>query len=160
MSIAFSAMLVSLVYGTIFCGFGIIWKNGVVLCLIFAAWELGMAFVSIFTGGDSSIRYFSVIGWGLTIVDAGTLIFWPDNFFLIEQGLWGGGHQFDEPDFFTGEVAYVDLPGAQALAGFSGDPGLGISAWASMLTASLVLTFQGAIAWYIGQTIFKGKEVD
>lgn len=160
MSIAFSAMLVSLVYGTIFCGFGIVWKNGVVLCLIFAAWELGMAFVSIFTGGDSSIRYFSVIGWGLTIVDAGTLIFWPDNFYLIEQGLWGGGHQFDEPDFFTGEVAYVDLPGAQALAGFSGDPGLGISAWASMLTSSLVLTFQGAIAWYIGQTIFKGKEVD
>ena len=64
MSIAWAAMLVSLVYGTIFCGFGIIWKNGVILAIIFAAWELGMAFVTILTGGDSSIRYMSVIGWG------------------------------------------------------------------------------------------------
>lgn len=160
MSIAFSAMLVSLVYGVIFCGFGILWKNGVILALIFAAWELGMAFISIFSGGESAIRYFSIIGWGLTIVDAGTLIFWPDNFLLIEKGLWGGGHVYDAPIFFTGEIVYEPLPGAEPLSGFSANPGLGLSNWASMLTSTLVLIFQGIMAWYIGQTIFKGKEVD
>ena len=74
MSIAWSAMLVSLVYGTIFCSFGILWKNGVILAIIFAAWELGMAFVAILTGGDSSVRYMSVIGWGMIVVDAGVAI--------------------------------------------------------------------------------------
>ena len=72
--------------------FGIIWKNGVILAIIFAAWELGMAFVAIFTGGDSAIRYMSVIGWGMIIVDVGVAISWPDNWQLIEIGLWGGGH--------------------------------------------------------------------
>ena len=160
MSIAFSAMLVSLVYGVIFCGFGILWKNGVILALIFATWELGMAFVSIFSGGESAVRYFSVIGWGLTIVDAGTLIFWPDNFLLIEKGLWGGGHAFEMNSFFEMEEAYEPLPGAEPLQGFSSSPGLGLSNWLSMLTSSLVLIFQGIMAWYIGQTIFKGKEID
>ena len=86
------------------CGFGIIWKNGVILAIIFAAWELGMAFVAIFTGGDSAIRYMSVIGWGMIIVDAGVAISWPDNWQLIEIGLWGGGHGEEN---WLGEMAYV-----------------------------------------------------
>ncbi len=157
MSIAWATMLVSLVYGTIFCGFGIIWKNGVILAILFAAWELGMAFVTIFTGGDSSIRYMSVIGWGMIIVDAGVAISWPDNWQLIEIGLWGGGHGEEN---WLGEMAYVALPAAEPLAAFSGSPNLGVSNWLSFLISTLVLVFQGAMFWFIGQSIFKGKEVD
>ena len=157
MSIAWATMLVSLVYGTIFCGFGIIWKNGVILAIIFAAWELGMAFVAIFTGGDSAIRYMSVIGWGMIIVDAGVAISWPDNWQLIEIGLWGGGHGEEN---WLGEMAYVALPAAEPLAAFSGSPNLGVSNWLSFLISTLVLVLQGAMFWFIGQSIFKGKEVD
>ena len=157
MSIAWATMLVSLVYGTIFCGFGIIWKNGVILAIIFAAWELGMAFVAIFSGGDSSIRYMSVIGWGMIIVDAGVAISWPDNWPLIEIGLWGGGQGEEN---WLGEMAYVALPAAEPLAAFSGSPNLGVSNWLSFLISTLVLVFQGAMFWFVGQSIFKGKEVD
>ncbi len=157
MSIAWATMLVSLVYGTIFCGFGIIWKNGVILAIIFAAWELGMAFVAIFSGGDSSIRYMSVIGWGMIIVDAGVAISWPDNWQLIEIGLWGGGHGEEN---WLGQVDFVALPGAEPLGAFSGSPNLGVSNWLAFVISTVVLLFQGIMAWFIGQSIFKGKEVE
>ena len=157
MSIAWAAMLVSLVYGTIFCGFGIVWKNGVILAIIFAAWELGMAFVTILTGGDSSIRYMSVIGWGMIIVDAGAAVGWPDNWQLIEIGLWGGGHGEEN---WLGEVAFIPLPGAEPLSVFSGSPNLGVSNWLAFVISTIVLIFQGIMAWFIGQTIFKSKEVN
>ncbi len=157
MSIAWATMLVSLVYGVIFCSCGIIWKNGVILALIFAAWELGMAFVTIFTGGDSSIRYMSVIGWGMIIVDAGVTISWPDNWQLIQVGLWGGGQGEEN---WLGEMDYAALPGAEPLAVFTGSPNLGVSNWLSFVISTVVLLFQGIMAWFIGQSIFKGKEVD
>ena len=158
MAIAWAAMMVSLVYGTIFCGFGIIWKNGVILAIIFATWELGMVFVTILGGGDSSIRYFSVVGWGLIIVDAGTAMCWPDNWQLIEMGLWGGGHVVEEN--WLGATEYAALPGAQPLRTFSGNSGLGVSEWIAFVISTMVLLFQGIISWFIGQAIFKGKEVN
>ena len=157
MTIAWAAMLVSLVYGTIFCAFGIIWKNGVILAILFAAWELGMAFVAILSGGDSPIRYFSVIGWGMIIVDSGVAICWPDNWQLIQSGLWGGGQGTEN---FLGEPEYVPLPGAEPLDVFSGSPNLGTSSWLSLIISTLVLVFQGIMSWFVGQSIFKGKEVD
>ncbi len=157
MSIAWATMLVSLVYGVIFCSCGIIWKNGVILALIIAAWELGMVFVTIFTGGDSSIRYMSVIGWGMIIVDAGVTISWPDNWQLIQVGLWGGGQGEEN---WLGQIDYAALPGAEPLAAFTGSPNLGLSNWLSFVISTVVLLFQGIMAWFIGQSIFKGKEVD
>ena len=157
MSIAWATMLVSLVYGVVFCSFGIIWKNGVILALIFAAWELGMVFVTIFTGATSSIRYMSVIGWGMIIVDAGVTISWPDNWQLIQVGLWGGGQGEEN---WLGQIDYAALPGAEPLAAFTGSPNLGVSNWLSFVISTVVLLFQGIMAWFIGQSIFKGKEVD
>lgn len=157
MSIAWATMLVSLVYGVIFCSCGIIWKNGVILALIFAAWELGMVFVTIFTGGTSSIRYMSVIGWGMIIVDAGVTISWPDNWQLIQVGLWGGGQGEEN---WLGQIDYAALPGAEPLAAFTGSPNLGVSNWLSFVISTVVLLFQGIMAWFIGQSIFKGKEVN
>lgn len=157
MSIAWASMMVSLVYGTIFCGFGILWKNGVVLALIFSVWELGMAFVALLSGGDSPIRFFSVIGWGLMIVDAGTAISWPDNWALIEMGLWGGGHGESN---WIGDVAFTALPGAIPLALFTSQTGLDMPEWLALVTATFVLIFQAGMAWFIGQALFKGKEVE
>ncbi len=156
-SIAWGAMMVSLVYGTIFCSFGILWKNGVILAIILAVWELGMAFVAILSGGESAIRYFSIIGWGIMIVDVGAAISWPDNWSFIQAGLWGGGH--GEVSFW-GQQDYDALPGAEPLAAFSGQHGLGVSNWVAFVISTLVLLFQASISWFIGQAIFKGKEVD
>ena len=157
MSIAWASMMVSLVYGTIFCGFGILWKNGVVLALLFAVWELGMAFVALLSGGDSPIKFFSVIGWGLMIVDAATAICWPDNWALIEMGLWGGGHGDSN---WIGDVVFTALPGAIPLALFSSNTGLDMPEWLALVTATFVLIFQAGMAWFIGQALFKGKEVE
>lgn len=158
MSIAWATMMVTLVYGMIFCTFGILWKNGVVLSIIFAVWELGMAFVALFSGGDSPIQRFSVIGWGLTIVDSGVAMAWPDNNTLITMGMWGGGHE--NMDWWSGYGNFEPLPGAEPLSVFSGNPGLGISNWLSFIISTLILIFQAAVTWFIGQAIFKGKEVD
>ncbi len=161
MSVAWSAMLVSLVYGTIFCGFGILWKNGVILALLLAVWELGMAFVAILSGGDSPIKFFSVIGWGLTLVDSATMIFWPDNITFVQAGIWGGGHVDSSWFNFGDQQSFVALPGAEVLQIYSsGSTGLGVQPWITAVISSLVLIFQGAISWFIGQLIFKSKEID
>ena len=99
----------------------------------------------------------SVIGWGMIIVDAGAAIGWPDNWQLIEIGLWGGGHGEEN---WLGEVAFIPLPGAEPLSVFSGSPNLGVSNWLAFVISTIVLIFQGIMAWFIGQTIFKGKEVN
>jgi len=35
-----------------------------------------------------------------------------------------------------------------------------VSNWLSFVISTVVLLFQGIMAWFIGQSIFKGKEVD
>jgi hypothetical protein len=74
------------------------------------------------------------------------------------MGLWGGGNVVEEN--WLGEVEYAALPGAQPLQTFSGNSGLGVSEWIAFVISTLVLLFQGIISWFIGQAIFKGKEVD
>ncbi len=148
-------MLVTLVYGAIFSTFGILWKQGVVLAIILAAWELGMAFVSVLAGGDTAIQKFSVIGWGLMIVDAGAAITWPDMAMFLEMGEWAGGNGNAQSGDEGGS-----LIGSGPLRFFSSAHGLGVSNWVAALIASLVLVTQAVAAWFIGQSIFKGKEMD
>ena len=57
----------------------------------------------------------SVIGWGMIVVDAGVAISWPNTWQLIEAGLWGGGHGYEN---WRGEIAYQSLPGSEPLAAF------------------------------------------
>jgi hypothetical protein len=156
-TICIAAMLVTLVYGAIFSTFGILWKQGVVLAIILAAWELGMAFVSVLAGGDSAIQKFSVIGWGLMIVDAGAAMTWPDMAMFIEMGEWVGKQSCDRSTL--GDEC-GPLIGSEPLRFFSSGHGLGVTNWVAALIASLVLIFQAAAAWFIGQSLFKGKEMD
>ena len=157
-TICIAAMLVTLVYGAIFSTFGILWKQGIVLAIILAAWELGMAFVSVLAGGESAILKFSVIGWGLMIVDAGAAMTWPDMAMFIEMGEWGGGN--DNCQWGTPGDECGSLIGSGPLRFFSSGHGLGVSNWVAALIASLVLTIQAIAAWFIGQSLFKGKEMD
>ena len=158
-TICIAAMLVTLVYGAIFSTFGILWKQGVVLAIILAAWELGMAFVSVLAGGDSAIQKFSVIGWGLMVVDAGAAIVWPDMAMFIEIGNWGGGNNnCNWESYERGDCG--SLVGNEPLAFFTSAHGLGVSNWIAAIIASLVLLTQAVAAWFIGQSLFKGKEMD
>ena len=93
----------------------------------------------------------------MIIVDSGVAVCWPDNWQLIEAGLWGGGK--GEVNWL-GEIEYAELPGALPLQTFSGNSGLGVSEWIAFVISTLVLLFQGILSWFIGQAIFKGKEVD
>jgi hypothetical protein len=52
------------------------------------------------------------------------------------------------------------LIGNEPLRFFSSGHGLGVTNWVAALIASLVLIFQAAAAWFIGQSLFKGKEMD
>ena len=93
----------------------------------------------------------------MIVVDAGVAISWPNTWQLIEAGLWGGGHGYEN---WRGEIAYQSLPGSEPLAAFFGTPNLGVSNWLSMIISSGVLIMQAIMAWFVGQVIFKGKEVD
>ncbi|MAT86763.1 MAG: hypothetical protein CMA25_07395 [Euryarchaeota archaeon] len=165
-SICFAAMLVSMVYGMIFCVFGILWKQGMVLAIILAAWELGMAFVSVLAGGDTYIQWFSVIGWGLMIVDIGAALNWQDLPILIEMGNWHGGNPSENSGcYYQFNEAYdicdsEELPGTEPLEFFASTHGLGVGNWLAAIIASSVLLIQAFLAWVIGQAIFKSKEME
>ena len=48
----------------------------------------------------------------MIIVDAGVLVSWPDNWQLVQIGLWGGGQGEEN---FLGQVDYIALPGLSRL---------------------------------------------
>lgn len=153
LSVLFAAMLATLVYGMLFCFFGVLWRYGVILAIPFAAWELGMALLSMGVP-ESSILRFSVIGWSLTIIDSAAMLVWPDLDLFIQMGLWGGGGEG------TG-LWSSSIEGAIPLNYFSSKPSLGnFSPFISMLISTIVLLVQAAALWLVGGLIFKGKEIE
>ncbi len=153
LSVLFAAMLATLVYGMLFCFFGVMWRFGIVLAIPFAAWELGMALLSM-GAPDTAILRFSVIGWALMIVDSAAMLVWTDLDLFIQMGIWGGG---GEGTGFFG----TSIEGAGPLQYFSSKPSLGdISPFLSMLISSLVLIIQAAVLWLLGGLLFKGKEIE
>jgi hypothetical protein len=47
-----------------------------------------------------------------------------------------------------------------ALDFFHSEPGVGTSGLISAVIATVVLLVQGAVLWFIGGAIFKGKEIE
>jgi hypothetical protein len=153
LSVLFAAMLATLVYGMLFCFFGVLWRYGVILAIPFAAWELGMALLSMGVP-EASILRFSVIGWALTIIDSAAILVWPDIDLFIQMGLWGGGG--DGTGLFGSSIE-----GSAPLSYFSSKPALGnISPFLSMLISTVVLLIQAATLWLLGGLLFKGKEIE
>ena len=116
------------------------------LAIPFAAWELGMCLLSM-GAPDAAILRFSVIGWAMMIIDAAAIMAWPNVELFILQGTL-------MDDF--GLIRQTGL----ALDFFYSKPGLGMSGLASAVLATVVLLIQGAVLWFIGGAIFKGKEIE
>jgi hypothetical protein len=145
-------MMATLVYGMMFNALGVLWKYGIILAIPFAAWELGMALLSMGVP-DATILRFSVIGWALMIVDSAAMLVWPSLDMFILMGDWGGGGTGS--DIFGSS----SLRGSGPLNFFSSKPGLGLSAFASTIVATLVLLVQAVVFWFLGGVLFKGKEI-
>jgi len=141
LAIAFAACMMAIVYGVIFATLGILWKHGMILAMIYAAWELGMAFLSL-TGTDSPILRISVIGWGVVFVDAAAQWTWGDMSLMIESGRW------------------AELEAAEPLNVFYNANSFDLSPLATMGLATTTLLVITAMVWFVGQSIFKSKEVD
>jgi ABC-type transport system involved in multi-copper enzyme maturation permease subunit len=146
LAIVFATMMASFVYGMLFCALGTMWRFGIVLAIPFAAWELGMCLLSM-GAPDAAILRFSVIGWAMMIIDAAAIMAWPNVELFILQGTL-------MDDF--GLIRQTGL----ALDFFYSKPGLGMSGLASAVLATVVLLIQGAVLWFIGGAIFKGKEIE
>jgi ABC-type transport system involved in multi-copper enzyme maturation permease subunit len=147
LAIVFATMMASLVYGMLFCALGVMWRYGIVLAIPFAAWELGMCLLSM-GAPDASILRFSVIGWALMIVDSAAMLVWPNmDLFLLQ------GTSFND-DFGSIQTS------ALALDFFYSRPGVGSTGLVSSIIATIVLLIQGAVLWFIGGAIFKGKEIE
>ena len=147
LGIIFATMMASFVYGMLFCTMGVMWRYGIVLAIPFAAWELGMCLVSM-GAPDASILRFSVIGWALMIVDAAAMMVWPNMDMFLLQGTTFGDD--------LGPIRASAL----ALDFFYSEPGVGSSGLISSVFATVVLLVQGALLWFIGGAIFKGKEIE
>ena len=147
LAIVFATMMASLVYGMLFCALGVMWRYGIVLAIPFAAWELGMCLLSM-GAPDASILRFSVIGWALMIVDSAAMLVWPNmDLFLLQ------GTSFND-DFGSIQTS------ALALDFFYSRPGVGSIGLVSSIKATIVLLIQGAVLWFFGGAIFKGKEIE
>ena len=68
----------------------------------------------------------------------------------------GRGFESDGFFFFGGGN---ELPGYGALEWAQSDLGLGMGPYATTVVSVIVLLFQATFFWFIGQLIFKSKEI-
>ena len=154
-SILIAALLATLVYGMLFAFLGVLWKYGIILALPIAAWELGMALLSMSVPESSFLRM-SIVGWSMSIIDSGAYLAWPDMAMFTEAGAWAGGSNDMSSFLFIGGN---ELPGYGALEWAQSDLGLGMGPYATTIVSILVLFSQALFFWFIGQLIFKSKEI-
>ena len=153
-SILIAALLATLVYGMLFASLGVLWKYGIILALPIAAWELGMALLSMSVPESSFLRM-SIVGWSMSIIDSAAYLVWPDMDMFTAAGAWAGGSGETSIFFGTGNA----LPGYNALEWAQSDLGLGMGPYATSIVSMIVLVCQAAFFWFIGQLIFKSKEI-
>jgi len=139
----------------LFAFLGVLWKYGIILALPIAAWELGMALLSMSVPESSFLRM-SVVGWSMSIIDSGAYLAWPDMAMFTEAGAWAGGSNDMSSFLFIGGN---ELPGYGALEWAQSDLGLGMGPYATTIVSIIVLFSQAMFFWFIGQLIFKSKEI-
>jgi ABC-type transport system involved in multi-copper enzyme maturation permease subunit len=155
-SVLIAALLATLVYGMLFSFLGVLWKYGIILALPIAAWELGMALLSMSVPESTFLRM-SIVGWSMSIIDSGALLVWPDMDMFTQAGSWAGGSN-DGNSFFSFETE--SLPGHGALEWAQSDLGLGMGPYPTIIVSMMVLIAQAAFFWFIGQLVFKSKEIE
>jgi hypothetical protein len=140
----------------LFSFLGDLWKYGIILALPIAAWELGMALLSMSVPESTFLRM-SVVGWSMSIIDSGALLVWPDMDMFTQAGYWAGGSNDGSSFFFSGADS---LPGYSALEWAQSDLGLGMGPYPTIIVSMIVLLAQAAFFWFIGQLVFKSKEIE
>lgn len=157
LGIMLASWLMVIVYGAIFMVFGMVHRFGMIAAIILGVWEFVLAMITL---ADPSlfIARLSVVFWGMTIVDACASMIYPDTPFLITQGKSVSGG-----DDFSALTGYItspqNLPGTEALNSFWNSPSLGFSPFITLLISVFVLLAMVISMLFIGQAIFKGKEI-
>jgi hypothetical protein len=153
-----AAWLMLLVYGTLFMLFGMIHRLGAIAAIVLGVWEFVLAMISM---ADPSllIARLSVVFWGMTIVDACAMMVYPDTPVMLAQGRSIKSNS--EWSLETGVLFSPDqMPGTGALSSFWNETALGsLSPFMTLLVSVFVLLTLAASFIFIGQAIFKGKEI-
>lgn len=149
-----AATLLSTAYAAIFMTMGVIHKYGMIGAIVFGVWEFSMAITSVFSP-ETTVTQMSLSRWGMIIVDGFANLTWQDSQLLVALGQtvtvtsWEFGYSYDS-----------SLEGSDVLEGFAhstpltGDPLIDLLISSTLLLTITVLTI------VIGQSIFKGKEID
>lgn len=158
LGVILAAWLMLLVYGALFMVFGMIHRLGMIAGIVLGVWEFVIAMITL---ADPSlmIARLSVVFWGMTIVDACAMMVYPDTPVLLAQGR--SMRSGTEWSIETGLLSTPGrLPGTGALNSFWNEVTLaGLSPFMTLILASFVLLILAAIVIFVGQAIFKGKEI-
>ena len=158
LGVMLAAWLMLLVYGTLFMLFGMIHRLGAIAAIVLGIWEFVLAMISL---ADPSllIARLSVVYWGMTIVDACAMMVYPDTPVMLAQGR--SIRSNSDWSINTGVLFSPDqLPGTGALNSFWNETALGsLSPFLTLLVSVFVLLTLAASFIFIGQAIFKGKEI-
>ncbi|MCS5536821.1 MAG: hypothetical protein NZ770_01835, partial [Candidatus Poseidoniaceae archaeon] len=158
LGVMLAAWLMLLVYGTLFMLFGMIHRLGAIAAIVFGIWEFVLAMISL---ADPSllIARLSVVFWGMTIVDACAMMVYPDTPVMLAQGRSIKSNS--DWSIETGVLFSPDqMPGTGALSSFWNETALGsLGPFMTLLVSVLVLLTLAASLIFIGQAIFKGKEI-
>ncbi len=158
LGVILAAWLMLLVYGALFMVFGMIHRLGMIAGIVLGVWEFVIAMITL---ADPSlmIARLSVVFWGMTIVDACAMMVYPDTPVLLAQGRSMSNRT--EWSLETGLLSTPGrLPGTGALNSFWNEVTLaGLSPFMTLILASFVLLLLAAIVIFVGQAIFKGKEI-
>lgn len=133
--------LLLLAYGLLFATFGVIHRMGVVAAIIVGLWELMMGLVGLSAPGATVVRL-SFIYWAFQLVDAAAQMAWSDQGVLLAA-----------MNHFDGSLA----TGSTSL--FWNEPAVFGSGWVSALGSTGVLIAVAAMIFWIGQAIFRTKEL-
>lgn len=158
LGVMLAAWLMLLVYGTLFMLFGMVHRLGAIAAIVFGIWEFVLAMISL---ADPSllIARLSVVFWGMTIVDACAMMVYPDTPVMLAQGRSIKSNS--DWSIETGVLFSPDqMPGTGALSSFWNETALGsLGPFMTLLVSVLVLLTLAASLIFIGQAIFKGKEI-
>jgi len=138
-----ASWMVLLAYGSIFCVCGLVSpKYGVFIAIGLGVWEFLMAMVSL-ADPTFPLTYLSISHWGIEIINCAALLAYPDFIWMIQVAEFHG---------FGADIALQ--------AFWSPPSAVQGSALASMVVSLFVLTLYTVFALFIGQAMFKRRELD
>ena len=137
-----ASWMVLLAYGSIFCVCGLVSpKYGVFIAIGLGVWEFLMAMLSL-VDPTFPLTYLSISHWGIEIINCAALLAYPDMIWMIQVSeFYGFGADIALQVFWSPPSAVKGSP-------------LG-----SLVVSLFVLTLYTVFALFIGQAMFKRREL-